>query len=65
MKVGTFENISKAVLKWFTSMHGFTHGLHIPINDPIILEKTQKFACDFHCKDFQESNDWLRGWKEK
>ena len=55
IKTETFENINKAVLKWFTSVSGN----NIPINGAIILEKTQKFAYVFHFKDFQASNGCL------
>ena len=61
VKVGAYENVNQALLKWFTSMREN----NIPINGPLLLEKSREFADAFDCKDFQASNGWLRGWKER
>ena len=61
IKVEPFENTNQVVLKWFKSMRGN----NIPINSPIILGKAREFADAFVCKDFQTSNAWLWGWKER
>ena len=50
----------KALLKWFTSVRGN----NIPINSPILLEKTHEFVKAFNYNDFTASNGWLRDWKE-
>ena len=61
VKVGTYEKISDALLKWFTCMRGNS----IPINGPILLEKALKFAKTFNYGNFKTSNRWLRDWKER
>ena len=57
VKTGIHEKLSKALLKWFTSMGGN----NIPINGPILLEKAHRFAKAFDCKDFTASNGRVRG----
>ena len=61
VKVGVYEKVNQALRKWFTSMRGN----NILINGPLLLEKAREFAEAFDCKDFQASNGWLRGWKER
>ena len=61
IKVEPFENTNQVVLKWFKSMRGN----NIPVNSPTIQAKARKFADAFDCKDFQTSNGWLWGWKER
>ena len=61
VQVETYEKVNQALSIWFTSMRGN----NIPINDQILLEKAREFACSFNCKDFQTSNGWLQGWKDR
>ena len=60
IKVGTFESISQAVLKWSTAMRSN----NLPTNGSITLEKTWEFPNVFDCKDFQKLKKWPKGWKE-
>ena len=61
VKIGTYEKLNEALLKWFTSVHGN----NIPFNGPILLEKPHEFAKAFNYNNFTASNGWLRGWKER
>ena len=60
IKVGTFESISQAKLKWSTAMRSN----NLPINGSITLEKTWEFPDVFDCKDFQKLKKCPKGWKE-
>ena len=54
MKIGTYEKINEALLKWFTSMRSN----NILINGPIPLEIAHKFAKALNYNDFTVSNGW-------
>ena len=61
MKTRTYEKLNEALLKLFTSMRGSD----IPINGPILLEKTHELAIVFDYNDFRASSGWLRDWNER
>ena len=44
VKTGAYKKSNEALLKWFASMRGN----NIPINGPILLEKTHEFAKAFN-----------------
>ena len=56
-KIGTFESISQAVMKWSTGMRLN----NLPINAPITLEKTWEFLMSLIVKIFK---NWGNGQKD-
>ncbi|XP_057299236.1 tigger transposable element-derived protein 4-like [Hydractinia symbiolongicarpus] len=56
---GKYDNIDKAVYKWFVNARERT----VPISGQIIREKALDFAKQFNEPDFKASEGWLDRWK--
>ena len=61
MKLGKYEDVSAALLKWFTSK--MDQGA--VINGPLMIEKAQSFAKDMGYEGFKCSQGWLTSFKER
>ena len=61
VKVGKYEDVSAALLKWFTNK--MDQGA--AISGPLMIEKAQKFAEDMGYEDFKCSQGWLTSFKER
>ena len=59
LKVGKYEEVSAALIKWFTSK--MDQGASI--SGPLLMEKAQKFATDMGYDDFKCSQGWLTSFK--
>ena len=57
--------IGNKMKEFFFNFQGVTEPLmrrnKIPINGPILIEKTKEFATELDCENFHASNGWLRG----
>lgn len=56
-----YEQIDKAVFKWFTVQRS----QNIPIDGNLIKEKALSFAKNFDCPSFKASDGWLDKWKKR
>ncbi|XP_057292530.1 tigger transposable element-derived protein 4-like [Hydractinia symbiolongicarpus] len=56
-----YEQIDKAVFKWFTVQRS----QNIPIDGNLIKEKALSFAKNFDCSSFKASDGWLDKWKKR
>ena len=61
LKIGKYEEVSAALIKWFTSK--MDQGASI--SGPLLIEKAQKFASDMGYDDFKCSQGWLTSFKER
>ena len=60
VKVNTYDQVNKAVLKWFKRLRSE----NVPFNGMLIKEKTLYFAKQLTFKNFQASDGWLDKWKK-
>jgi hypothetical protein len=59
LKSSSYENLDKAVYKWFVKVRD--EGL--PVNGPILKEKAIKYAEELGIENFKASNGWFERWK--
>jgi hypothetical protein len=55
LKSSSYENLDKAVYKWFVKVRD--EGL--PVNGPILKEKAIKYAEELGIENFKASNGWF------
>ena len=61
VKPKKYEELSKAVHKWFLILRGE----NVPISGPMVKQKALQFAGGFNIKEFQASEGWLEKWKKR
>ena len=61
MKVDTYNQVNKAVLKWFKRLRPE----NVPANGVLIKEKALYFAKELNFENFQTSDEWLDKWKKR
>ena len=61
MKPDTYEQVNKAVLKWFTRIRAE----NVPVSGILIKEKALYFAKEMNFEKFQASDGWLDKWKKR
>ena len=61
LKVDTYDQISKDVLKSFTRLRSE----NVPVSGVLIKEKALYFAKELNFEKFQESDGWLDKWKKR
>ena len=61
LKVDTYDQVNKAVLKWFTRLRSE----NVPASGVLIKEKALYFAKELNFEKFQASDGWLDKWKER
>lgn len=61
VKVDTYDQVNKAVLRWFTKMRSE----NVPVNGILIKEKALYFAEELKAEKFQASDGWLQKWKTR
>lgn len=55
LKAIGYENLEKALYKWFVKMR--EEG--VPLSGPVLKEKAVKYAIELGIEDFKASNDWF------
>ena len=61
VKVDTYDQVSKAVLKWFKRLRSE----NLPVNGVLIKEKALYFAKELTFENLRASNGWLDKWKKR
>ena len=61
LKVDTYDQVNKAVLKWFTRLRS----QNVPVSGVLIKEKALYFATELNFEKFQASDGWLDKWKKR
>ena len=61
LKVYTYDQVNKAVLKWFTRLRSE----NVPFSGVLIKEKALYFAKELNFEKFQASDGWLDKWKKR
>ena len=61
MKVDTYDQVNRAILKWFKIMRAE----NVPISGSLMKEKALYFAKELSFESFQASDGWLDKWKKK
>lgn len=61
LKAATFEDVDKAVFKWFTDIRA----RNIPVSGAVIQQKAKDFACLLGRDDFKASTGWLQKFKTR
>ena len=61
IKVGTYDQVNKAVLKWFARLRSE----NVPVSGVLIKEKALYFAKELNFEKFQASDGWLDKWKKR
>ena len=61
LKVGTYDQVNKAVLKWFTRLRPEI----VPVSGVLIKENALYFAKELNFEKFQASDGWLDKWKKR
>ena len=61
LKVDTYDQVSKAVLKWFTRLRSE----NVPVSGVLIKEKALNFAKELNFEKFQASDGGLDKWKKR
>lgn len=56
-----YEQVDKAVLKWFS----LQRSQNVPIDGPMLKEKALQFAGSFNIPTFKASDGWLDKWKKR
>ena len=56
-----YEQVDKAVFKWFS----LQRSQNDPIDGPILKEKALQFAKSFNFPTFKASDGWLDKWKKR
>ena len=59
MRGYNYEQVDKAVFKWFS----LQRSQNVPIDGPILKEKALQFEKSFNFPTFKASNGWLDGFK--
>lgn len=60
-RVSEFPNIEKCLLEWIKQ----TLDKNIPIDGPLLKEKSKEFATKLGIQNFSASNGWLEGFKRR
>ncbi|CAB3252374.1 unnamed protein product [Arctia plantaginis] len=60
-RVSEFPNIEKCLLEWIKQ----TLDKNIPIDEPLLKEKSKEFATKLGIQNFSASNGWLEGFKRR
>lgn len=60
-RVSEFSNIEKCLLEWIKQ----TLDKNIPIDGPLLKEKSKEFAIKLGIQNFSASNGWLEGFKRR
>ena len=61
LKVDTYDQVNKAILKWFTRLRSE----NVPVSGVLIKEKALYFAKELNFKKFQASDGCLDNWKKR
>jgi len=61
MRSCNYEQVDKAVLKWFS----LQRSQNVPIDGPMLKEKALQFAESFDIPTFKASDGWLDKWKKR
>ena len=61
IKVGTYDQVNKAVLKRFARLRSE----NVPVSGVLIKEKALYFAKELNFEKFQASDGWLDKWKKR
>ena len=61
LKVDTYDQVNKAVLKWFTRLRSE----NVLASGVLIKEKALYFAKELNFEKFQASDGWLDKWKKR
>ena len=61
LKVDTYDQVYKAVLKWFTRLRSE----NVPVSGVLIKEKALYFTKELNFEKFQASDGWLDKWKKR
>ena len=61
VKPKKYEELSKAVHKWFLILRGE----NVQISGPMVKQKALQFAGGFNIEGFQASEGWLEKWKKR
>ena len=61
LKVDTYDQVNKAVLKLFTRLRSE----NVPVSGVLIKEKALYFAKELNFEKFQASDGWLDKWKKR
>ena len=60
-KIGTFDDVENAILKWFSNVRD----QNVPVSGPILLAKAAEFARKLNIENFKASSGWLERFKER
>ena len=60
-KIGTFDDVENAILKWFSNVRD----QNVPVSGPILLAKAEEFARKLNIENFKASSGWLEHFKER
>ena len=61
LKIDTYDQVNKAVRKWFKR----PGSENVPVNAVLIKEKALYFAKEMTFENFQASDGWLDKWKKR
>ena len=61
MRIGSFDELENAMLKWFAAMRD----RNISLSGPVLLEKAKQFADQLGITDLKQSTGWLDRFKER
>ena len=61
MRLGQFDDLETALLKWFSAMRD----RNIPLSGPLLLQKAKDFAEQLRITTFKQSTGWLDRFKER
>ena len=61
MRIGQFDDLETALLKWFSAMRD----RNIPLSGPLLLQKAKDFAEQLRITTFKQSTGWLDRFKER
>ena len=54
-KVGLFDDVENAILKWFSNVRE----QNVPVSGPILLAKAEEFSQKLEIENFKASTGWL------
>ena len=60
-KVGSFDDVENAILKWFSNVRE----QNVPVSGPILLAKAEEFSQKLEIENFKASTGWLERFKER
>ena len=61
MRTASYEDVEKALLKWFTNVRD----QNLPVSGPMLVTKAEEFAKRLNHPDFKCSIGWLDRFKER